>query len=454
MSVRELFKIRREERWIAIVALSLFIALNALTVSRYFGEFTPLQKDYWRLFVTHFHISGFDPITYYVVSHWEARYNVFRHPLLSFLMWIPYIINQGCMALFGINCVQFLVALMVIGAAFYAFIFMHRICRDVLSLNRIESGVLSFLLFSFAYVMLSAMVPDHFILSLFALLLTLYVSGRLLQERRPMSILTTIGLFLLTAGISLNNGLKVFLSGWVINGRHFFKPRYLLFAVIFPSLLIWVGCRYEYRFFEAPHVEARHKAKARIAAERKKKEAQMQAAGVSKPKPAKKKQSKMGVPISNGEFMRWTDISTPRWSVAVENLFGESIQLHPDYLLQDVLRTRPVIVHYRWVFNYVVEALLVLLFLAGIWMGRRSRFLWICLSWFVLDMVLHMGLGFGINEVYIMSAHWIFILPIAYGYLLKSLSPRPRLILLGLLALLTLYLYVYNGYWVASYMLA
>ena len=68
--------------------------------------------------------------------------------------------------------------------------------------------------------------------------------------------------------------------------------------------------------------------------------------------------------------------------------------IHEEYLLGDVLVNRPVIVRYVNWFNYVVEALLVVLALIGIWMGRKSRFLWLCLSCFAIDMLLHLGLGF------------------------------------------------------------
>ena len=128
--------------------------------------------------------------------------------------------------------------------------------------------------------------------------------------------------------------------------------------------------------------------------------------------------------MGKGEFMRWTDATTSRVSTAVENLFGESIQLHPDHLLEDTLRSRPVIVRYRWAANYVVEGLLVLLFVVGVWCGRRSRFMWMALCGAAFDMALHMGLGFGINEVYIMGAHWLFVLPIATGFLVKAMYGR------------------------------
>ena len=78
--------------------------------------------------------------------------------------------------------------------------------------------------------------------------------------------------------------------------------------------------------------------------------------------------------------MKWTDISTDRVETVWHNLFGETIQLHQDYLLDDTLKSRPVVVGYRYILNYVVEALIIALFLIGIWMGRKQRFLWMILS--------------------------------------------------------------------------
>ena len=66
---------------------------------------------------------------------------------------------------------------------------------------------------------------------------------------------------------------------------------------------------------------------------------------------------------------------------------------------------RPVFVKYDTVFNYIVEALILLLALAGIWVGRKHRFLWLCLSCFGVDMFIHLILGFGLNEIFIMAPH-------------------------------------------------
>ena len=78
----------------------------------------------------------------------------------------------------------------------------------------------------------------------------------------------------------------------------------------------------------------------------------------------------------------------------------------------------------------------------------------LCLSWFGLDMVLHLGLGFGLNEVYIMAAHWAFILPIAASYLLKRLQwPSLQRALRVLLLLICVFMLVHNGQLFIHFML-
>lgn len=461
----------------AIVALVVAVALNAMTVAKYFELFSKSGRGRWNIFIKNFDISGFDPITYSVVTQWDTLYNVYRHPLLAFMVWPLSALNGWLTEQTGMNLVQLLVAVPLVFCAFYSFVFTLRTLTDVVKVKRYEAVVLSFMLFSFAYVMISISVPDHFGISLFMLTLTIYLAGMKMEQGRRFTVVQTWVLFLLTAGITLSNGIKTFLCALFTNGRRFFRPKYILLAVIVPSLLIWVFARWEYRTYVLPKEKARHEAKQR------KQEAQrmktftafMDTTSIKDSAKAGEAFTQMmkrrafekyradhrqpwnqhtGTPMGKGEFMRWTDVSTSRWDTAVENLFGESIQLHRDHLLEDTLRSRPVIVQYRWALSYVVEGLLLALFVAGLWRGRRSRFMWMVLSCFAFDMALHMGLGFGINEVYIMGAHWLFALPLTTAYLFRGdLRPRVRLALRCLLTVLTLYLFVYNFVVYAGYLL-
>ena len=454
-----MFRLRREERLPATIALVVFTLLNALTVCRYYDPFTFLGHDYWQVLVGGFQVSGFDSITYYVVTEWEAHYNVYRHPLLSFFMYAPHLINKAFMWLSGINCAPFVVGVILIFCSFYSFLFLYRILRRIVGLRHADALLLDAFFFSFAFVMVSTSVPDHFIMSLFLLLFTLYISGLCMLRGRRLGKVETLLLFVATAGVTLNNGLKIFLAALFTNGRRFFSPRFVLSAVLAPALLMWGFCRLEYRYFVRDQEQARHAAKVQ---ERIRKEQQRQhdlAIGKAPTAPprcvvyVKKKVAKQGVPMAKGEFLRWTDGTTDRGTSVIENLFGESLQLHQDFLLQDVFRSRPVIVPYRWAISYGVEAAVVLLFIVGVWCGRRSRFLWTALSFFALDLFLHIGLGFGLNEVYIMSCHWMYVIPIAVAYLFRTCAGRTlRLLRIGM-GVLTLYLWLYNSILFTSYMI-
>ena len=182
-----IFGLRCEERLFAAVMLLMLVAMNSLVIIKYFDRFTPLTKYYWQLFIRNFQISGFDPITYSVVSDWTAGYNVYRHPLLAFYMYVPYLINQLLMRLTGINCAIFIVAAIQIFFGFYAMIFLRRIMRDIVGLDGNHATLMTVFCFSFAFVMLSSMVPDHFIISMMLLLLTLHLSGQWMKDGRRMT---------------------------------------------------------------------------------------------------------------------------------------------------------------------------------------------------------------------------------------------------------------------------
>lgn len=447
--VFHIFKIQKEERWLALIIFALLAILNGLVIAKYNAPFTQITNDYYKNFIRHFCVSGFDPLTYWVLSDWSAAYNVYRHPLLAFYMYVPYLINMGLMKLTGYNCALYIAVIIQMFCAFYSMVFLYRIFREVIELGKWASHALTLLFFSFGYVMVSAIVPDHFVISMLLLILALYVSGRRMKNHHDFKIWQSVLYFLLTAGTSLNNGLKIFFSALFVNGKRFFRPKHLLLAVILPAGLLWGFCHWEYRTYVWPNEMARKEAKAKKEAA--KKDSIQKAKQLAKEKAKKKRGPKQGTPLTKVGFMSWTDISTSRTESVVENLMGESIQLHSDYLLGDELRHRPMIVKYRYWWNYAVEGAISLLFLAGIWYGRKSKYLWLVLSYFALDMVLHIGLGFGINEVYIMTAHWIYALPIAMGFLIKNAPIRFRKYLVGIVAAIALYLIIYNGSLIVGY---
>lgn len=446
--MNHIFKIRKEEKWAVIVALLVFAALNTLMVCYHFTPFTKGGNHigYWSLFTRYYQLSGFDVFTYLTVSKWNAYYTEFRHPLLPFLWYPFYLLNYWQMQFTGKNIAIILVAVVLTILSTYSFVFIRRTFREILQLDKLDSNLLSALFFSFAYIMLSSFVPDHFGLSMFMLTLTFYVAGKHIVNHEKMPAWQTATLFIFTAGITITNGAKVFLSALFANGKDIFRWRHLLMGIVIPSLFIIAAAIWQNEAFIIPHRQEG----LRILHAREQRDSVFKAQVEAD---QKRKREIHGTAIKEKGILSWADLSVSRPQSLVENVFGESLILHKDHLLQDVGTRRPIFVRYRTPLPYVLEAILVVLFAASLWMGRRSKFLWMIGAWVAFDAFIHLGLGFGLNEVYIMTAHWAFIIPIAIGYLLKALSTKNQSHLRLIVMVLAVFLFFYNGLLIAQYLL-
>lgn len=461
-----IFKIRRDEALPAAVAAVVTATLNALFVAKMYHLFTPLHdpKATQRLMLAHFNVSGYDPLTLITISSWIDIYNVQRHPLLAFLIAPLSALNGFLADITGINCALFITAALMTVCSFYSFVFLRRTLCDVLGLDAADANLLTALFSSFAYVMVISFAPDHFGFSMCMLLIVLYVAGMRMKKNKVVPTWQMAVLFTFATGVTTTNSVKAVLMQLFVNGRKFFSPRNILLGIALPSVLLWMFCKFEYDVFVAPIDKERHEARLKKQAAQKAEEEKMKALYAQAdsatraemaPKMKKKKVvRKQGTPISNDGMMRWSDITTPRRQTTVENLFGEPLQFHSQHMLGDVLRSRPVFVAYDMAANYIAEALAVILFLAGIACGIKSRFLWLALSWFGFDMVLHMGIGFGINEIYIMSPHWLFVFPVAISFIFLRTTGWKKVALRATVACLAAWLWCHNGWLLGNFLLA
>ena len=443
-----ILRIRKQERWLALGALAAFTLLNALLIYNHFDRFTRgAHVGFWSLFYNHLNVSGYDVFSLITISCLRVHYIVLRHPLFIAILLPFYWLNHWLMGMTGFNFAMFFMAAVVIVADVYGFLFLHRIFTELMKLRRADALLLCTMFYSFAHIMLAAIVPDHFAISLALLTATLYLMGRRMQERKPIKWWEAALLFFLTAGMTLTNGVKTFIAVAAANGKRILSWRFVAaFAVpvaVFAVLVVWQN-----KAILEPQARSIKKIETEVA-----KKYPSRAERTKTHNEWVKRQNGAAL-TDNVPLLEWSDITTSRWQTAVDNLFGESLQLHRDHLLEDVQETRPVFVAYRSFVNYFVEAVVVLLFIAGAWAARRNRMFQVAFLWFAFDMLMHLVFGFGINEVYIMTAHWAFIIPIAIGFVLKTLSPRRAEAVRYVVAATTVWLFVYNVSIIVQYFLA
>ena len=75
-----------------------------------------------------------------------------------------------------------------------------------------------------------------------------------------------------------------------------------------------------------------------------------------------------------------------------------------------------------------------------------------CLLGILPDALMHLGLGFAINEIYIMSAHWIYMIPIAIAFIFAKAKGNWLFGLRTIVAALTVYLFIHNLWLIIDWM--
>ena len=440
MHIFDIFKVKKEERWLAFVMLAVFVTFNAMVIASHYHVYTmEAHGGFWSVFTKNFRMSGYDCWSWITVSGGRIHFVTSRHPLYLTFLYPLYLLNDWLIQNVGYNFAVYFMAVIIVFSAFYAVLFMYRVFREVLELRRKDARILTLLLFSFGHVLIPTMVPDHFVISLMLLSLTLYITGKKMKKGQLLTAWQSLVLTFFTAGMATSNGVKTLLAGLFTNGKKVFTCKFISFGVVLPLLLLLGIQQSQYYLLEVPqqavvsHIESETlKKNPQKVLEHKKQRDEWQ-------------RTHLGQPVGDGVITKLMDVSTPRIPTIVENFFGESIQLHQHSLLKDVSWERPIFVEYNWSVNYIIEAFIVLLFIVGIVFSYKQRFFKMLLAWFACDLTLHLILGFAVTEVYIMTSGWAFIIPISYGYLLKRLSMKWLKMMRVALIMLTIYLWIYNA---------
>lgn len=440
MHIFNIFKVKKEERWLAFTMLAVFVTFNAMVIASHYHVYTmEAHGGFWSVFTKNFRMSGYDCWSWITVSGGRIHFVTSRHPLYLTFLYPLYLLNDWLIQNVGYNFAVYFMAVIIVFSAFYAVLFMYRVFREVLELRRKDARLLTLLLFSFGHVLIPTMVPDHFVISLMLLSLTLYITGKKMKKGQLLTAWQSLVLTFFTAGMATSNGVKTLLAGLFTNGKKVFTCKFISIGVVLPLLLLLGIQQSQYYLLEVPqqavvrHIESETLRKnPQKVLEHKKQRDEWQ-------------RTHLGQPVGDGVITKLMDVSTPRIPTIVENFFGESIQLHQRSLLKDVSWERPIFVEYNWSVNYIIEAFVVLLFIVGIVFSYKQRFFKMLLAWFACDLTLHLILGFAVTEVYIMTSGWAFIIPISYGYLLKRLSMKWLKLMRVALIMLTIYLWIYNA---------
>ena len=86
----------------------------------------------------------------------------------------------------------------------------------------------------------------------------------------------------------------------------------------------------------------------------------------------------------------------------------------------------------------------VLLLLSMIWVGRRYPLAWAIPLYLAVDVAVHLIGGYGLDEAIIFGGHWVFLVPMALGWLYRVLPRQAYRYMDLVLLLLSTYMCAYN----------
>ena len=144
---------------------------------------------------------------------------------------------------------------------------------------------------------------------------------------------------------------------------------------------------------------------------------------------------------------------TPLWDMMMSWFFGGNI-LFSSFFTRDYHNKKGF--DYKAIFmdvyssigSYVFVSLLLLLILWAIAKNFKNKFVLILGISFLVDIIIHCVLKFGLHTSYIYGGHFVFIYPLLVGWLLASYNKTKALykIILGVVLLMMIYLGFNNYY--------
>ena len=350
------------------------------------------------------------------------------------------------------NCAIYILGILWTVISTCAWMLLYKIMRRIIGLGWRNSLILCFFYFSIAYVMLATIVPDHMVLSMTLMLLTLWITCKTGEKGKLSHIMKIMMTYFVATGVTLTNSVKIWLADMVScyheckNGG---KPltrcfkRSLIYLI--PTAII--GCAY---LWQVDNTVKSEKAHAEEMTQKRIEKDSVFAKQYAENQARKERMHKNMV-VDNKLF-QWTDTSIDRWPLLYENILGEGFFLHEEHLLGDANADRPVFVYYGHCWFYILEALLFILMVAGIWAGRHSILMQATLSMVLFDAIIHYVFRFAASDVYIMTAHWAFIYPIGIAFLLKKMEKKRAIsiVLTVSMLIITVMMWTYNLHLISS----
>lgn len=323
-------------------------------------------------FDTQVHIDGDDPrLTIFKVLKWSIR-----HPLFC-LIYGPVLAFTTLIEFTGINIQWYFLILLSSVIMSFCILLLFKISRQ-LGVSLFSSYLITFFFASFSYVILLSIQVESFLLTLFFSLLFILVT-----LKQKTNTYTDNIFFFFLVGTTSTNFLKLLAVDFILEKKIIqaikrFLLSIQLFSVIF--LFTILGLFYRRFILELSWQDSIF-----------------------------------------GDVFEYTNITINKFSFFWKNFLTEPLMFHSSVgVIYE--KDTSILSSYPYSFYNLILLIIFILVLLSVFLNRKEVITKIFISFISIDLLIHFGFGYGVNEAQLFSAHWFFFIPILLGLLIKKLT--------------------------------
>jgi len=326
-----------------------------------------------------------------------------RHPYLTLIL-LPEIlialllkIASGKLAL---HALFFFLLYNVIAALSNTMVYKY--CSVLLKLSKIRAFLITLLFSLFAHNLILSFLPETFPLSMFGLLLMIYITTDSILNKKEIPLASNIIMFCFVSGVTISNSIKCLVAQLFQNIKPFRKK----FDVILKSGLICLGLCF-FSISVAYIIQM----------------------------------------ILYGKWMMGNNttefISSMQGVNILQEFFFEPLLFHHNYNFFSIELVKPLL--YFSLFTEVTVRLFYVLILFSLLANIKEKSILLLLAMFSADILIHMVFGFGIRDSYIYCQHWFFICPLAIAFMYKKIRNAKLKTSFDILLIFFIFAFIWNN---------
>lgn len=376
----------------------------------FFKAFTLKGKDekkiFWGLFLFYLSYSVFVIFTTSIVDSTTIETDIYfsydnplileygrtqisGHPLLFFFYYPFVIIGNGLALLTTVKVKTLFFVLLSSSMISLSSVYIFRYVREVLETKRFVAYLLTLFFAFFSTNLVLAFTPESFTLSALFLSFNVYYNSSYIKRGISPPLISNIILAnIFLGGVTLTNMAKGVIPVLFFKEKKLsiLKKVFILGGIFFVILLVIQIASYV--FLDKNYIQS--------------------------------------IFIHRENFTDKTLTGGAYLQMIFSHFFGAPIFLSEIFTYNTIRNGIPYLVegNYRFWWQYLFMLLLLLFMIISFVRNYKEPLVQMIFLLFLVDIVIHCVILFGINEPYIYGAHWVYCVPLLLGWLYKKLSEK------------------------------